>query len=109
MYFSLSCNIMAHNTACTRTVLFNTTVSKLYLMEGKMSKKKVFIAWSGPIGKRMAEGLRDTLLKNYPELEAWVSSKDISLGSAWFDEIKKALAQADSAIGCLTPGSSKST
>jgi phospholipid N-methyltransferase len=71
-----------------------------------MTKNIVFISWSGNTGKKIAEGLADTIFKDHPELDAWVSSKGIDSGSVWFDEIIKALETAKYAIGCMTPGAS---
>lgn len=72
-----------------------------------MERKRVFISWSGDISKQLAQGLRDTLLR-HPELDPWMSKKDIAIGAPWFLEIKDALTDSCFGIACLAPDSSKS-
>src|SRR5260221_12095944 len=68
--------------------------------------KKVFVSLSGEIGRKLAEELRDTILDD-AELAPWVSSLSLEAGKPWFEEIERAAAEADIAIGCLTPGSGR--
>lgn len=67
---------------------------------------KIFISWTGNLGKEIAEFLHGNLL-SYRELEPWISSQDIGLGEPWFQETEEALATSEYGIVCLTPGASK--
>ncbi len=74
------------------------------MVEATAQPNKVFIAWSGDIGRALAEGLKDIVLDPQKHVEGWVSSVDIAAGSQWFTEVNKALDQAAYGIGILTPG-----
>lgn len=67
---------------------------------------KVFISWSGNVGKKIAEGLKETLF-DHSDLTAWVSSQDIETGGPWHQEIERALEGAQYAIGIMTRGASQ--
>lgn len=71
-----------------------------------MARSKVFIAWSGPVGKTVAEGLKQTLL-DHPQLEPWVSSRDLTLGRPFESGWTRALRESVVGICCLTPGSAE--
>jgi SAM-dependent methyltransferase len=68
--------------------------------------KRVFVSWSGDAGRQIAEALKRTIL-DYPDLEAWISSQSLEAGKPWFDEIDRATAEAEFAVGCMTPGATK--
>jgi SAM-dependent methyltransferase len=68
--------------------------------------KKVFVSWSGEVGRQIAEALKRTIL-DYPDLETWISSQSLESGSQWFDEIDRAASEADFAVGCMTPGATR--
>lgn len=68
--------------------------------------KKVFVSWSGDVGRKLAEALKVTIL-DHSDLDPWVSSEGISAGSAWFQEIEKVAKECEFAIGCMTPGAMK--
>ena len=68
--------------------------------------KKVFISWSGDLGRQLAKTLSETILDD-SELSPWISSKDIQAGEAWFREIEEAAEKCDVAIGIMTPDASK--
>jgi TIR domain len=63
---------------------------------------KVFLSWSGPTSKAIAEALRDWLPFVIPDTETWMSDTDIDAGARWSFELAEQL--ADTAIGiiCLT-------
>jgi hypothetical protein len=63
---------------------------------------KVFISWSGPTSKTVAEMLRDWMPLVVAALEPWVSSEDISKGARWSSEISSALQLSNAGILCLT-------
>ena len=67
--------------------------------------KKVFISWTGKLGREIADNLKREML-NFANLEPWVSD-DIMTGANWFQETERALDTASYGIVCLTPGSSK--
>ncbi|MGK7955998.1 MAG: methyltransferase domain-containing protein [Crocosphaera sp.] len=67
---------------------------------------QIFISWSGSLGKLIAEYLYSDLF-SYADLRPWISSHNIAVGSAWFEETKEALNNSDYGVVCLTPGASK--
>lgn len=65
---------------------------------------KVFISWSGEIGKQVAKFLRNEWLEYILDgIEPWMSDSDIATGLPWFSEIRKSLATTNYGIVCLTP------
>ncbi|MDA1127861.1 MAG: TIR domain-containing protein [Chloroflexi bacterium] len=68
----------------------------------------VFISWSGPRSKRIAEGLRDWLPTVVQAIVPWVSFEDIEKGSNWDNVIKAELEKSSVGIFCLTPESLQS-
>jgi SAM-dependent methyltransferase len=62
---------------------------------------RLFVSWSGDVGKQLATGLRDTVL-SYPELDPFVSAVDIRAGQPWFQAINAALADATVGVVLLT-------
>jgi len=63
---------------------------------------KVFISWSGPFSKQVAELLRDWVGDVLQGVQPWISSEDIEKGSFWFGEISNQLAETSFGIICLT-------
>jgi len=69
---------------------------------------KVFISWSKPLSKRIAESLSDWL-KYFPlSIEPWVSGPDIDPGSRWNKELSEALQDTNLGILCITKNNQKS-
>lgn len=66
--------------------------------------KSVFIAWSKGRGKAIAELIK-TALKVTAGIDAFVSSKDMEAGRAWFTEIQSQLNAASVGVLCLTSDS----
>jgi TIR domain len=64
---------------------------------------RVFLSWSGPTSRRVAEALRDWLPDVIQDIEPWMSSSDIEAGARWAAEIGKTLEQADFGVVCLAP------
>lgn len=62
-----------------------------------LSRRRIFIAWSGENGKHLAEGLKETIFK-HPKLEPWLSSWDIA------SEKTRLIGDADFGVVCLTHG-----
>lgn len=63
---------------------------------------KVFISWSGPLSKAVAETLDDWLQCVLQAIDPWMSSKDIDRGSLWFNKISDQLSATNLGIVCLT-------
>lgn len=68
-----------------------------------MSGMNVFISWSGPRSKRIAEGLNKWLPTVVQAIVPWVSFEDIEKGSNWDNGIKAELEKSSVGIFCLTP------
>src|SRR6266550_1248792 len=61
----------------------------------------VFISWSGPLSKAVAELLSSWLPEVVQEVKPWISSQNIEKGSIWSGEIDKALAMTVGIL-CVT-------
>jgi TIR domain len=64
---------------------------------------KVFISWSGPRSKAVAEALRDWLPDVMQAVKPWVSSEDIRKGKQWNLELTRELEGTHVGVICLTP------
>jgi SAM-dependent methyltransferase len=71
-----------------------------------MARPRIFVSWSGALGRRVAECLASTFL-SHADLDPWVATYDVALGKPWFDEHLRQLKAADHGICCLTPGISE--
>lgn len=65
----------------------------------------VFISWSGPRGRRLAEALHQFIPDVLQNARPWISSDDIDKGRRWGREIADALRDAKIGVICLTPES----
>src|SRR4051812_22618501 len=63
----------------------------------------VFISWSGPRSRQLAELLRTWLADALHYLEPWMSSEDIPKGAKWTVDLFSKLQNAKVGIVCLTP------
>lgn len=63
---------------------------------------RIFISWSGPRSKAMAEALRDWLPNVIQAVEPWTSSSDIDAGMRWTPALSEQLQQTQLGIICLT-------
>jgi len=63
---------------------------------------RIFISWSGPRSKAMAEALRDWLPNVIQAVEPWTSSSDIDAGMRWTPALSEQLQQTQLGILCLT-------
>ena len=63
----------------------------------------VFISWSKPKSKSVAEAFRDWLPSVIQAVKPWLSSHDINKGARWSREIAGQLKDAKVGIVCLTP------
>jgi hypothetical protein len=63
---------------------------------------KVFISWSGPRSKALANALRDWLPMVLQYVKPWVSDKDISAGDRWAQSIAGELESSNFGIICIT-------
>lgn len=71
-----------------------------------MPKRRVFISWSGPRSKAIAEGLRPWLLDFFPgHLEVFLSTHDLHAGGVWTGQLFQALGGNEVQFGilCVTP------
>lgn len=62
----------------------------------------IFISWSGSISREAALVIREWLPDVIQSLNPWMSSKDISAGARWNNEIQEKLAKTKFGIICLT-------
>lgn len=65
---------------------------------------QVFISWSKPASRKMAQILRDWLPEVIQQIEPWVSSEDIGKGRRWSAEIAQQLDATSQGLVCVTPG-----
>lgn len=72
-----------------------------------MSKMDIFISWSGPRSRAVAEALKKYLPMIVNDFNPWHSSSDIGKGSRSSEEIARALTNAKAGIICLTPNNLK--
>lgn len=63
---------------------------------------KVFISWSGPQSRGVAELLKRWLKRVLQATDPWISTEDIEKGSIWFNEIGTQLKDTAVGIICLT-------
>lgn len=63
---------------------------------------KIFISWSGPRSKAVAELLCEWIQNVIQATEPWVSTRDIDRGAIWFSEISEKLRDVSIGIICLT-------
>jgi hypothetical protein len=64
---------------------------------------RVFLSWSGPASRALAEALRAWLPNVIQSLTPYMSSEDIGKGTRWSGDIAKELSQSAAGIICLTP------
>jgi ribosome-binding protein aMBF1 (putative translation factor) len=64
---------------------------------------KLFLAWSGPTSRRLAEFMREWIPSVVQAIKPFMSSQDIRKGRRWTQEIGTQLSEADFALLCLTP------
>lgn len=67
-----------------------------------MDTMGIFISWSGPKSKKVAEALREFLETILQATKPWVSSTDLVSGDRWNEEISKKLSDSQFGIICLT-------
>ena len=63
---------------------------------------KIFISWSGPLSRYIAETLRDWLPSVLQTVEPYVSSEDIYKGARWSVDVSRELEFANYGILCVT-------
>lgn len=69
---------------------------------------KIFISWSGPKSRRVAEVLREWLPNIFANsVEPWISSRDIRPGQRGIQVIAEELKEARFGIVCLTKGNTE--
>lgn len=64
---------------------------------------KVFLSWSGPRSRFIAETLRTWIPRVIQSVKPWMSDEDISAGSRWLNEVSSELSEAKLGIICVTP------
>lgn len=65
---------------------------------------KIFLSWSGPLSRSVAEALRDWLPSVLQSVKPYVSSQDITKGARWSVDIACELETSNYGIICVTPG-----
>jgi hypothetical protein len=68
-----------------------------------MGEYNVFLAWSGPVSKAVAQAWRDWLPSVIQAAKPWMSSTDIPKGIPWFGELADQLKAIRIGIICVTP------
>jgi hypothetical protein len=63
---------------------------------------RIFISWSGPTSRLIAEALREWIPYVLPAAEPWMSTTDIDRGARWSIEVSTQLDSANVGIICLT-------
>jgi hypothetical protein len=63
----------------------------------------VILSWSGIQSRKVAEVLNDWLKDVLPGIKPWISTEDISKGTAWFPALLGRLEVARLCIICITP------
>jgi hypothetical protein len=63
----------------------------------------IFISWSGPRSRAVAEALKEYLPMIVNAFNPWLSAADIDKGARWSADLAAALATAKAGIICLTP------
>jgi hypothetical protein len=63
---------------------------------------RVFISWSGPRSKAVAELLKNLIKGVIQATEPFISTEDIEKGSIWFNEVAGSLASTNFGIVCIT-------
>lgn len=63
---------------------------------------KVFISWSGPVSKRLAESIRDWLPGVLQLVTPYFTPADIEKGGRWANDIAKELSSAEIGVLCIT-------
>ncbi|MDQ8192656.1 toll/interleukin-1 receptor domain-containing protein [Roseibacillus persicicus] len=64
---------------------------------------KVFLSWSGPRSRHVAESLRAWLPRVLQAVKPWMSEEDLSSGTRWSNEIAAELESTRAGIICVTP------
>ena len=67
-----------------------------------LNTMKVFISWSGPRSRAVAELLNDWIKCVLQATRPWLSTRDIDRGALWFSEIHDQLKDTSVGIICLT-------
>ena len=73
-----------------------------------MTTMKIYLSWSGELGRRASGVLRDALDQLLPNLEIWSPGSDIAAGMRWRDELQHAIQTSDLALVCVTNDSRSS-
>lgn len=68
-----------------------------------MSKQKIFISWSKPISKSIAEDIKSFLRQVHQQFDYFLSDENIPHGSFWSKSIGDNLKESVAGIICVTP------
>ena len=64
---------------------------------------QVFVSWSGPRSRHIADAIRTWLPKVVQSVKPWMSDEDISAGARWLTEVSTTLNTTNVGIICITP------
>lgn len=64
---------------------------------------QVFVSWSGPRSREIAEAIHAWLPKVIQSVKPWMSDHDISAGSRWLTEVSATLNSTNVGLICVTP------
>lgn len=69
---------------------------------------KIFISWSGPRSKAVAQAMRDWLPNVIQSLQPWMSAEDVDAGARWSEAVAGELQNSSFGIFCMTPENTSS-
>jgi len=64
---------------------------------------KIFLSWSGETSKLVASHLHQWLPLIFPDVQIWISTRDIHAGQRWGNELDEQLEATDFGIICVVP------
>jgi len=64
---------------------------------------EIFICWSGPVSKKVAELIYNWLQNMFHVVKPWLSEYDIDKGDHWNDVLDSKLQNSNFGLVCLTP------
>lgn len=73
------------------------------MLPGNVCDVKVFVSWSGPRSRQLADALREWIHDVIQSVECFCSTEDIRAGQRWNNEVNAWLSETDFGVLCVTP------